>query len=77
MLFYVRIIMWLFTITRVGVSFASTLGGYKGYTLGGPDTLHKVGPHDIKRSLMLGSNRNFTGYVMGITLGVTPRGIIP
>jgi len=25
-------------------------GGYERFTLGGRDTLYKVGPHDIKRS---------------------------
>jgi len=41
----------------------STPGGYKRFTLGGRDTLCKVGPHDIKRSSVLASDRNFTGYV--------------
>jgi hypothetical protein len=59
------------------VSFATTLGGYKRFTLEGRDTLRKVGLHDIKRSPVLASYRNFTGYVMGIYFGVTPLGVIP
>jgi len=55
----------------------STLGGYERFTLGGRDTLRKVGPHDIKRSPVLASDRNFTGYVMGLHSGVTPLGINP
>jgi len=55
----------------------STLGAYERFTLRGRDTLHKVGPHEIKRSLVLISGRNFTGYVMGLYSGVTPLGINP
>jgi hypothetical protein len=52
-------------------------GGYERFTLGGRDTLRKVGPHEIKRSLVLGIDRNFAGYVMGLYSGVTPLGISP
>ena len=36
----------------------STLGGCERFTLGGRDTLCKVGPHDIKRSSVLISDRD-------------------
>jgi hypothetical protein len=55
----------------------STPGGYERFTLGGRDTLHKVGPQDIKRSPVLITDRNFTGFVMGLYFGVTPLGINP
>jgi len=48
----------------------TTLGGYKRFTLGGRDTLRKVGPHDIKRSLMLTLDRKFIGYVRGMYSGL-------
>jgi len=50
-------------------------GGYNRFSLGGRDTLRKIGPHDIKRSSMLASYMNFTGYVMGIYFGVLHSGL--
>jgi hypothetical protein len=51
--------------------------GIRGVHVRGRDTLHKVGPYDVKKSPVLASDKNFTGYVMGLYFGVTPLGINP
>jgi hypothetical protein len=61
---------WLRIYYDMSCLLQSTLGGYKMFTLGGRDTLRKVGPHDIKRSLMLTLDRKFIYYVMGMYLGL-------
>jgi len=47
-----RIMIIIKIIYDMSCLLQSTPGGFKRFTLGGRDTLRKVGPHDIKRSPM-------------------------
>jgi len=49
----------------------STLGGYKRFTLGGRDTLRKVGPHDTEGVRC--SLARFIGYVWEYTRGYSTQ----
>jgi len=60
------------TIRKIKVSclLLSTPGGYKRFTLGGRDTLRKVGLHDTEGVRC--TLARFSSVMYGIVLGVTP-----